>query len=84
MPVIHAAAAEARNAAAPQMSCGRPGRPSRIGATIAARFSGIARKSRLMSVSVVPGATALTVMPCGASSVAAVIIAMRCAAFEMQ
>jgi hypothetical protein len=66
---MYSARSDARNATAPAMSLGRPRRPSGILRIIVASFPGLAaRKGRTSGVTVMPGPTALTVMPYGPHS----------------
>ncbi len=82
-PVTYPDRSEARNTAAPATSSTCPSRPSgTVSAVRACRAAGssspLAAASRAMpSVQVMSGARALTRIPCGASSNAAVFVKLR-------
>src|SRR3954452_2525956 len=68
VPVTYAACSEGTHAIACAMSPTAPQRPSGISSRTARFCSGSSRTSRLIGVSIAPGATDTTRMPCGASS----------------
>ena len=73
-PVVHSAAGDAKNTAAAAQSSGRPVRPRGMTEPklSLASCSEIFMVSTSISVTMMPGAMQLTVMPLGASSTASV------------
>ena len=81
-PDIYAALSEAKNAHALAMSSGVPRRPKAIRLIRSSIFSPLASySSAKRSVLTMPGATALTRMPCGANSLAADLVREMTAPF---
>src|SRR5947209_7777101 len=80
-PVIHAAAGEQRNSAAPATSSGRPHLPSGMDASVVRRNSGFCLAPAFMSVSIHPGAKALTRTPYAAHSRETVFVRFTMPAF---
>src|ERR1700734_3937047 len=69
VPVTKSEARDARKTAVPIISSGWPQRPAGVRARISS-FIGILRTATVKSVSIHPGAIALTWMLCGANSIA--------------
>ena len=80
-PVIQRAS-RARKRTAAAMSSGVPRRPSGARPSSFACMRGSARKCSASGVSIVPGPTALTVMPCAASSIAMHFVSSATAPFD--
>src|SRR6185437_10873764 len=76
---MYEASAEHRKRTTPATSSGWASRPIGIRASCQAIPSAVLTDSRVISVATVPGATALTLMPCGASSAASDVVIWRTA-----
>ena len=76
------AASDARNRTAPATSSGSPQRPIGVRASTFATWTGSVRERADCSVTMKPGATALTRTPSGAQAMASDLVSCTTAALE--